>query len=77
MQDRTWEQKGNLKQATRVLERANPPAQSVRLQVGAFWLRNQIYLARLYKKQGRIFEARNIEADVRTRLAFGDFTISF
>jgi predicted Zn-dependent protease len=67
--------RGDLESAIRALEKGS---QSKRLAVfhwgsnGAFWERNQLLLARLYRKAGRAPDAQRIEAELLKLLAVAD-----
>jgi len=66
-------EKGDLAQAVQVLERASEKRSSAAFEnAGAFWVRNQFQLARLYRETGRERDARAIEDELRKLLALAD-----
>jgi tetratricopeptide (TPR) repeat protein len=66
-------EKGDLAQAVRVLERASERRSSAAFEnAGAFWLRTQFQLARLYREVGRAEDARKIERELLNLLALAD-----
>ena len=66
-------EKGDLAQAVQVLERASEKRPSAAFQLaGAFWLRNQFQLARLYREVGRAEDARKLERELLNLLALAD-----
>ena len=68
-----FKEKGDLVRAIQVLERASEKRASTAFQgTGAFWLRNQLHLARLYREVGRAKDARRIEAELSKLLALAD-----
>jgi tetratricopeptide (TPR) repeat protein len=65
--------RGDLLKAIQVLERASKARSSTAFNgTGAFWLRNQFQLSRLYRKVGRAGEARRIERELLKLLALAD-----
>ena len=71
-----YEQQGDTAGLLRVLEKASAEKlllYRVRLEpVVTYWHRNQLRLAQLYRKLGRVEEARKIEAELLTLLAYAD-----
>jgi tetratricopeptide (TPR) repeat protein len=66
-------ERGDLAQAVHVLERASQKRSSAAFEnAGAFWLRSQFQLARLYREVGRTEDARKIEGELRNLLALAD-----
>jgi serine/threonine protein kinase len=64
---------GSLSRAIEALEDQSGTPQAVENgSTGAYWLRNRLQLARLYRKAGRTDEAIAIEAELRRFLAFAD-----
>jgi DNA-binding winged helix-turn-helix (wHTH) protein/tetratricopeptide (TPR) repeat protein len=75
---RTYEKQGNLEAATRVLRQSSDAkgraynCLSRGVMSGAFWLRNELQLADLYRKMGRIPEAEKVEDELRKMLIYAD-----
>ena len=66
-------EKGNLARAVQVLERASEKRSAAAFEGGgAFWLRSQFQLARLYREVGRAEDARRIEGELLNLLALAD-----
>jgi tetratricopeptide (TPR) repeat protein len=66
-------EKGDLAQAVQVLERTSEKRSSAAFEgAGAFWLRDQFQLARLYRDVGRVKDAQKIEGELRSLLALAD-----
>src|SRR5579862_1940482 len=69
------ERRGEPLEAVRVLEQASP-ARSLVLAwespAGVFWFRIEAHLARLYRRSGRVADARQIEDQLRRILAYAD-----
>jgi tetratricopeptide (TPR) repeat protein len=66
-------EKGDLAQAVQVLERTSEKRSSAAFEgAGAFWLRDQFQLARLYREVGRVKDAQKIEGELRSLLALAD-----
>ena len=67
---------GNIRRAIEVLERASRQKFSAAVAYSdpaePYWLRNRLDLARLYRRVGRIAEARAIEDDLLRHLALAD-----
>lgn len=75
----TYVRKGNFKAALRVLLRAaNSKTKAAYSCVanggmsGAWWLRNELQLAHLYRKMGRVREAEQVEGELRKMLIYAD-----
>jgi tetratricopeptide (TPR) repeat protein len=65
--------KGDLGHSIQVLERASERRTSAAFEnAGAFWLRSQFQLARLYREVGRNEDARKVEKELLTLLALAD-----
>ncbi|MET0619907.1 MAG: hypothetical protein ABW056_06490, partial [Thermoanaerobaculia bacterium] len=64
---------GDLPRAIEVLER-HPERRDAVIggSTGAYWLRNRLELAKLYRGVGRMDEARAVEADLRKLLSLAD-----
>jgi len=70
-----WSQEGQMERAIQVLEEAsNKKGLALALNGNAplMWLRVRLALAKLYRETGRNEEAREIEEDLRTLLAYAD-----
>ena len=66
-------EKGDLAQAVQVLERASELRSAAAFEdAGAFWMRNELQLARLYREVGRTEDARRIERELLNLLALAD-----
>ncbi len=66
---------GDLEGAIRVLELGSKQKRQVAfhwMNNGAYWMRNQLLLARLYRKAGRAADAQKTEADLSNLLAVAD-----
>ncbi len=65
--------KGDLAHAIYVLEQASEKRSSAAFESsGAYWLRSQFQLARLYREVGRVEDARKVEEELLTLLALAD-----
>ena len=69
-----WEQQGNTAKAVEILEAASRMKWPAIVWPSApfFWMKNQVRLAKLYRKLGREQEASEIEAELRQLLALAD-----
>ncbi|HKW63213.1 MAG TPA: winged helix-turn-helix domain-containing protein [Candidatus Acidoferrum sp.] len=71
-----YEKQGNFEAALRVLQRAADPEAKdcpcVALTTGHWWLRNELQLADLYRKMGRVPEAEKVEDELRKMLIYAD-----
>ena len=66
-------EKGDLAHAIQILERASAKRSTAAFESsGAFWLRNQLQLARLYREVGRAEDAQKIEKELLDLLALAD-----
>ena len=64
---------GDVPRAIQVLERNSDRRDSVtRGTTGAFWLRNRLQLAKLYRRAGRTEDAHAVEAELSNLLALAD-----
>lgn len=69
----TFEEQGKVARAIQVLEEAAREKSRTYSSGGAaFWLRNQAILAALYRRSGRLEEARTVEDELRKHLAYAD-----
>ena len=66
--------KGDVPRAIQVLERASERKFQAVIDgaTGAYWMRNRLDLAKLYRRVGRVEEARAIETDLLKVLALAD-----
>jgi serine/threonine-protein kinase len=65
--------KGDVPRAIQVLERKSDRRDSVtRGTTAAFWLRNRLQLAKLYRRVDRVEDAEAVEAELSTLLALAD-----
>jgi tetratricopeptide (TPR) repeat protein len=65
--------KGDVPRAIQALEREPDRSRTViGGSTGAYWLRNRLQLARLYRRAGRVEDARAVEAGLSKLLAFAD-----
>ncbi len=71
-----YEKQGNLDAALRVLQRAadakGKDCPSIGLTAGHWWLREELQLADLYRKMGRVAEAEKVEDELRKMLIYAD-----
>ena len=74
-----YEKQGKLDSALQVLEEvsANRPLADISYGDGGmfaapFWMRDQMDLARLYRRMGRVKDAQKIESELRSLLAYAD-----
>jgi tetratricopeptide (TPR) repeat protein len=67
-----WERQGDLTKAAEALEKASELRLRLVPPSGDVWLRNRWRQAQLYRKMGRVAEARQIEAELRKLLAVAD-----
>jgi tetratricopeptide (TPR) repeat protein len=73
---RAYERQGNTSAAVRTLEEASANRARVNFEVamaGApFWMQDQMELARLYRRLGRVQDAQKIEGELRKLLTYAD-----
>jgi len=73
---RTYEQQGDYSAALRALQRAvaakGKDCPHFGPVSGGWWLRNELQLADLYRKMGRILEAEQVENELRKMLIYAD-----
>ena len=66
------EKQGDLSRAIQILERRPERREAAFAGGAAYWHRNRLQLARLYRRVGRVEEARATEADLLRLLALAD-----
>jgi DNA-binding winged helix-turn-helix (wHTH) protein/tetratricopeptide (TPR) repeat protein len=76
---RTYEEQGNFEAALRVLKRASDAKRKAAFGCllwedmnGPWWLRDELELADLYRKMGRVPEAKDVEDELRKMLVYAD-----
>jgi DNA-binding winged helix-turn-helix (wHTH) protein/tetratricopeptide (TPR) repeat protein len=67
-----WEEMGNLPKAVEALESVAREKPRGEMSMGFAWMRDEAYLARLYRKVGRVQDAERIEAELDRLLAVAD-----
>jgi DNA-binding winged helix-turn-helix (wHTH) protein/tetratricopeptide (TPR) repeat protein len=71
---RAWERQGDLERAVEVLEDGSKQRTAAAFYPVSppLWMRNQVQLAQLYRKVGRVEDARKVEAELLKLLALAD-----